>query len=94
MVACRVGDHVQGVGWLTFVLEEVAHASSTGEDQLGDILDDLCLVLGRECSEPLGQALRRESVYVHYMQTAGRHTTLPWRERRMRYLRSAVSQRR
>ena len=38
----------------TFVLEEVAHACAAGEDKLRDVFDDLGLVFGRECGEPLG----------------------------------------
>lgn len=43
----------------TFVFEEVAHAGAPRENELRDILDDLCLVLGRQGGEPLGQALGR-----------------------------------
>ena len=38
----------------TFVLDEIAHARPTCEDELRDILDDLGLVLWRQCGEPLG----------------------------------------
>ena len=41
----------------TFVFEKIAHASSTGENELRDVLDDFGLVLGRERGEPFGQAL-------------------------------------
>jgi hypothetical protein len=41
----------------TLVFDEVAHASSPGEHQLGHILDNLGLVLGRQGGEPLGKAL-------------------------------------
>ena len=49
-----VGDDCKG--WATFVLEEVAHAGSAGEDELRDVLDDLGLVLGRQGGEPFGKA--------------------------------------
>jgi hypothetical protein len=39
---------------LTFILEEVAHAGAAGEDELRDVFDDLGLVFGCECGEPLG----------------------------------------
>lgn len=42
---------------LTFVLEEVAHPGPSRQDQLGNILDNLGLVLGRQSGKPLGQAL-------------------------------------
>lgn len=41
----------------TFVLQEVAHARPTRQDELGDVLDDLGLVLGGERGEPFGQTL-------------------------------------
>jgi hypothetical protein len=46
----------------TFVLEEVAHARAAGEYQLRNILYDLCLILGGERGEPLGQALQMFSM--------------------------------
>jgi len=53
---------VFGDGGPTFVFEEVAHACSTGEDKLSDILDDLGLVFGGQGDEPFGEALRDVSV--------------------------------
>lgn len=51
------------VGWMqvkaTFVFEEIAHARPARQNQLGHILDNLGLLLGRESGEPLGEALRR-----------------------------------
>ena len=41
----------------TFVFEEIAHACATRQNQLGHILNDLGFLLGRESSEPFGQAL-------------------------------------
>jgi hypothetical protein len=38
----------------TFVLQEVAHASAAGEDELRDVFDNLGLVFGSECGKPLG----------------------------------------
>jgi hypothetical protein len=38
----------------TFILQEIAHASATGEDELRDILDDFGLVFGCERGEPFG----------------------------------------
>lgn len=55
---CEASDGASLRDPLTFVLEEVAHAGAAGEDELGDVLDDFGFVLGRECGEPLGQALR------------------------------------
>ena len=69
---------------LTFILEEVAHARTAGEDELGDVLDDFGLVFGRERGEPLGQALRASA--DDYMSQGEVPTTLPCRESRMRYL--------
>lgn len=46
----------------TFVLQEVAHARATGQDQLGDVLDDLGLFLRRKGGEPFGEALRGQHV--------------------------------
>lgn len=43
--------------WRTFVFEKVAHSRTTSQNQLGDILDNLGFVLGREGGEPFGQAL-------------------------------------
>lgn len=42
---------------LTFVFKEVAHARSSGENQLRDVLDDLRLVLGRQGGKPFGKTL-------------------------------------
>ena len=47
-----------GVEELTFVLEEIAHPRPPSQDKLGDILDNLPLLLRRECGEPFGEALR------------------------------------
>lgn len=44
-------------GLLTFVLEEVTHAGSSGEDKGGDVFGDFGLLLGRERSEPLAETL-------------------------------------
>jgi hypothetical protein len=41
----------------TFVLEEIAHSRPAGENKLGDIFDDFCFLLGRECGEPFGETL-------------------------------------
>lgn len=51
-------------GGPTFVFEKVAHFGAAGKDKLGDILDDLCLVLGRERYEPFCQALRGVNLVV------------------------------
>jgi hypothetical protein len=40
----------------TFVFEEVAHARATSEDELGDVLDDLGLLLWRHRHKPLCKA--------------------------------------
>ena len=44
----------------TFVLEKVAHASPSRQNQLGDIFDDLRLILRRESREPFGKSLGEE----------------------------------
>lgn len=41
-------------GILTLVLKKVAHAGAAGKDKLRDVLDYLCLFLGRQCGEPFG----------------------------------------
>lgn len=38
----------------TFVLQKVAHARAAGEDELGDVFDNLGLVFGCEGGEPFG----------------------------------------
>ena len=38
----------------TFILQEIAHAGTAGEDELRDVLDDFGLVLGCERGKPLG----------------------------------------
>ena len=40
----------------TLVLEKVAHPCSTGEDELGDVFDDLGFRLGRERLKPFRQS--------------------------------------
>lgn len=77
----------------TLVFKKVAHASSAGEDELRDVLDDLGLLLRRQCSEPLCQALGfgQKTSCVVFNVMGWHHTTLPWRDRRMRYLFIAVS---
>jgi len=40
----------------TFVFEEVAHARAASEDELGDVLDNLGLLLGRHRHKPLRKA--------------------------------------
>lgn len=52
------GASQKGRAARTFVLEEVAHPSPPSQDQLGDVLDDLGLLLGRERREPFCEALR------------------------------------
>lgn len=47
------------LGEATFVFEEIAHARPARQNQLRHIFDDLGLLLGRESSEPLSKALRR-----------------------------------
>lgn len=44
-------------GEATFVFEEIAHARSTLENQLGHILDNLGFLLRGESGEPLGETL-------------------------------------
>jgi hypothetical protein len=44
-------------GGCTLVFEEVAHASTSSQDELADILDDLRFVLGRKSGEPFCEAL-------------------------------------
>jgi hypothetical protein len=51
---CEPSEMLSLPGPLTFVLEEVAHASAAGEDELGDVFDNLGLVFGREGGEPFG----------------------------------------
>lgn len=59
-----------GREWVrTFVLEEIAHAGAPGEDELGHILDDLGLLLGRQGGEPFGEALKSLFVVSHELQT-------------------------
>lgn len=41
----------------TFVFEEVTHAGSSGEDELGDVFNDLGFVFWAEGSEPFCEAL-------------------------------------
>lgn len=48
---------VDDLGVLVF--KEVAHASASGQDRLGDVLDNLCLFLGRQGGEPFGKTLER-----------------------------------
>lgn len=45
----------------TFVLQEIAHACTAGQHQLGDILDDFGLILGRKGREPFREALDGKS---------------------------------
>jgi hypothetical protein len=52
--ACELAKPVPLLDPLTFILQEVAHASAAGEDELRDVFDDLGLVFGCECGEPLG----------------------------------------
>lgn len=53
MLCCDPGELAE----LAFVFEKVAHASPPSQDKLGNVLDDLGLVLGRQSGEPFGQAL-------------------------------------
>lgn len=46
----------------TLVFKEVAHSCATCQDRLGDVLDDLGLVLRRQGGEPFGKTLRKETV--------------------------------
>lgn len=41
----------------TFVFKKVAHPGAPGQDQLGDILDNLGLVLGRQSTKPFRKTL-------------------------------------
>lgn len=45
----------QGIG--TFVFKKIAHASASGKNKLRNVFDNLCLLLGRESSEPFGESL-------------------------------------
>ena len=71
-----------------FIFKEVAHACSPGEDELGDIFDDLGLVFGRKGSEPFCKALLWEILLLTLAlnDRVGDEvrTTLPCRDRRMR----------
>lgn len=51
----------KGIG-PTLIFKEVAHSCATCQDRLGDVLDDLGLVLGRQGGEPFGKTLREETV--------------------------------
>lgn len=76
----------------TFILQEVAHAGATRQNQLGHILDDFGLFLGRESGEPFGKALRRNKIDGQSVSSAeagwatrrARLTTLPCRDSRIR----------
>ena len=59
----------------TFVFEEIAHSSSSSEDQLRDVLDNLRFVLGREGGEPLGEALEAGKVSTSRSRSRAKVTT-------------------
>ena len=48
---------MEGIG--TFVFKKVAHSSASGENELGDIFDNLRLFFGGESSEPFGKSLKK-----------------------------------
>lgn len=73
----------------TFVLEEVAHACPPGKDELGDILDNLRLILRGKRGEPFGEALRPGQpsfVVSGGIRVCSARTTLPCLDSRIRYL--------
>ena len=49
----------------TSIFEKITHACAAGEDELGDVLDDLGLVLGRESGEPFCETL---SISVSFLR--------------------------
>lgn len=52
------------IGGRTSVFEEVTHACAAGEDELGDVLDDFGLVLGRQGGEPFSETLSSVSILL------------------------------
>lgn len=81
---------------LTLVLDKVAHPGPARKDQLRDVLDNLGLVFGGQRGEPLGKALQisrqLQPLVVPFGACGVVRTTLPWRERRIRYLRRGQDQ--